>query len=302
MPETADRSDMSSVSVIIPIYNSARYLEEAVDSALSQTFPPSEIILVDDGSTGDRVVIDQLCETHPKVRLVRLNQNHGVSFARNAGITNAVSEFILFLDADDKLAPPMIEQSLKMFETLPEADVVISKGEVFRGEISERAYLSKKAVFEYNQRTYGDKSFADKSFFLIYSPMIHAMLFRKKVFDKARFREDLKYGEDRFLWMELRRKGVQFLTAGWLGGYYRLNSSETKFKTRHQKEFFEKLLKSGLLSTSFETGYVHSFLFLLSLKSGDLRGILKYGARAFFSPGVLFGRIRKFIWIRYGKG
>ena len=88
------------ISVVIPCYNSARWVGEAVKSALAQTRSPDEIIVVDDGSSDDPASV--LRPFGDRVRLVR-RENGGLSAARNTGAAVASGEWLLFLDADDKL-------------------------------------------------------------------------------------------------------------------------------------------------------------------------------------------------------
>lgn len=96
------------VSVIIPCYNMAGFVREAVDSALAQTVPAAEIIVVDDGSTeGD--LAKTLKRYGDKVRVIR-RENGGAAAARNTGIKAAIGDWIVCLDADDRLAPRYIER------------------------------------------------------------------------------------------------------------------------------------------------------------------------------------------------
>lgn len=94
-----------SLAVIIPSYNKAKYISVCVESILSQTLLPDEIIIVDDLSTDNsREIIQKLCEKSDRIRPVFLEKNGGVSHARNTGIKNAKSEYITFVDADDYYA------------------------------------------------------------------------------------------------------------------------------------------------------------------------------------------------------
>lgn len=96
-------------SAVIPVYNAERYIGEAVDSLLAQTVRPEQIVLVDDGSTDGSVPLLQQryareLETGRMV-LHRLPANAGVSTARNAGVSRVETDWLVFLDADDVLAP-----------------------------------------------------------------------------------------------------------------------------------------------------------------------------------------------------
>src|SRR5262245_48814013 len=90
-----------SISIVVPCYNGALYLRETLESALAQTVPPLEVIVVDDGSTDDSVAIARSFGN--AVRVV-CQQNKGVSAARNNGIQHATGDYIMFLDGDDLLA------------------------------------------------------------------------------------------------------------------------------------------------------------------------------------------------------
>ena len=96
-----DGLDGAAVSVVIPCYNAAAFLGEAIASALAQTVPPAEIIVVDDGSADRSAEI--AAGYGPSVRVVR-QTNEGGSAARNRGLAEARSEYVQFLDADDRLA------------------------------------------------------------------------------------------------------------------------------------------------------------------------------------------------------
>ncbi len=105
------------VSVVIPTYNSAELVVEAVRSVLAQTRPAAEVLVVDDGSTDDTA--DQLAAFGPPVRVIR-KENGGVSSARNRGVAEASGERIAFLDADDVWHPRKLETQLGVLEAHPD--------------------------------------------------------------------------------------------------------------------------------------------------------------------------------------
>jgi glycosyltransferase involved in cell wall biosynthesis len=111
------------VSVIISCYNQARFLPEAVDSALAQTHVPCEVVVIDDGSTDET---PELQHAYPSVKWVR-QVNRGISEARNRGITESSGSYLLFLDSDDRLLPRGIELSLEQFARTPDCHVVAGR-------------------------------------------------------------------------------------------------------------------------------------------------------------------------------
>ena len=106
-------------SIIVPVYNVGIYLDDCVDSVLSQTHSNWEAIFIDDGSTDDSgKILDGYAVKEPRIRVIH-RQNQGVSAARNAGIDVAKGEYLLFLDADDALVPWALE---RLVQRITEAD------------------------------------------------------------------------------------------------------------------------------------------------------------------------------------
>jgi len=105
------------VSLIIPTFNSGRLVVEAIASALAQTLPPDEIIVIDDGSTDDTQ--ERLAQFSPPVRCIR-QENQGVAAARNRGLAEATGDVIAFLDADDVWFNRKLELQLAALAEHPE--------------------------------------------------------------------------------------------------------------------------------------------------------------------------------------
>ena len=100
---------MKLISVIVPVYNTEKYIEKCVMSILNQTYKNLEIILIDDGSTDNSPQIcDSLAEKDNRIAVIH-QPNGGVSSARNIGLDNTHGDYITFVDSDDYIAPNMIE-------------------------------------------------------------------------------------------------------------------------------------------------------------------------------------------------
>jgi glycosyltransferase involved in cell wall biosynthesis len=104
------------VSVIIPCYNQARFLGEAIESAQRQTHSSVEVIVVDDGSSDDTASV---AATHPTVRYIR-QRNSGAAAARTAGLHESRGELLIFLDADDRLLPDAAAIGLEALRAHPD--------------------------------------------------------------------------------------------------------------------------------------------------------------------------------------
>ena len=111
------------VSIIIPIFNYARYLGEAIDSALSNKHIECEILVIDDGSTDNTADVARSYES--QIRYI-YQENQGVCAARNKGIREARAELIVFLDADDVLEPDMVKHSLAALQKLGDSFALIA--------------------------------------------------------------------------------------------------------------------------------------------------------------------------------
>lgn len=123
-----------SVSVVIPTYNYGRFILEAISSVLDQTRPPSEIIVVDDGSTDETAAVVRTFGE--AVRYIR-QDNAGVCAARNRGVTESSSELIAFLDADDRWEPTNLEKQVARFESDEKIGLVHCAMREFDGESGE---------------------------------------------------------------------------------------------------------------------------------------------------------------------
>ena len=115
------------VSVIIPVYNGARFLRAALESVFAQTYRPIEVIVVDDGSVDDSAAIAQsFAEVH------HLHQsNQGVAAARNNGIEAASGEFYAFLDQDDLWTPEKLERQVDYLLSHPELGYTLTQQQFF---------------------------------------------------------------------------------------------------------------------------------------------------------------------------
>jgi glycosyltransferase involved in cell wall biosynthesis len=124
------------VTVVIPCYNYAHYLGEAIESALAQTHQPLEVIVVDDGST-DRT--QEVAQSYP-VRLIT-QRNQGLSASTNNGVRAGRGEYFLRLDADDVLYPTFVEETLAVMEHNPNAALVHADGEFFGDTIGRVPFV-----------------------------------------------------------------------------------------------------------------------------------------------------------------
>lgn len=126
-----------SVSCIIPAYNAARFIDEAIQSVVGQTVPVSEIIVVDDGSTDNTLEI--VARYGDSVRIVR-QKNAGPAAARNNGVRISSGDFIAFLDSDDLWTAEKLSVQLSQFAVRPELEVCFADLFNFRANTPDGAF------------------------------------------------------------------------------------------------------------------------------------------------------------------
>ena len=108
--------EQALVSVIVPVYNTEKYVREALNSVIAQTYSNLEILVIDDGSTdGSGAICDEFQRSDPRVRVVH-QENRGLSGARNTGLRLMRGEFVAFLDSDDRYYSKMIETMIRSME------------------------------------------------------------------------------------------------------------------------------------------------------------------------------------------
>lgn len=156
------------VSIIIPCYNDGKYIGQAIQSIIEQTYSSTEIIVVDDGSDSETKNI--LTDLGDKIDLLIIQENKGPSAARNAGISSARGEYILSLDADDYFEPSYIEKSVKILNSYPKVGIVTCHAYIFRDEEICGEIISVGGQAED---------------MLIRNGILASSLFRKKVWDEV---------------------------------------------------------------------------------------------------------------------
>ena len=139
------KSNAPLVSVIIPVYNVAPYLEEALESVINQSYNNLEILVIDDGSTdGSEIICEEYAARDKRIRVIH-QVNGGLSDARNTGLDLAAGEYIAFLDPDDAYRPDMIAVMLGAL-LRNQADISICSYSTYRNVLPNTRVRSVKIV------------------------------------------------------------------------------------------------------------------------------------------------------------
>ncbi len=184
------------VAIVIPCYRYAHVLPDAVRSAVQQTWENVRIVIVDDGSPDEtRAVAEQLIAEHPDARIDYVHQpNQGLAAARNTGIRATSSEFVLPLDADDRLVPEAVERLVTALRA-ENADVATPLGRTFGDE--DRALVTLPVT---------------RRRLLAGNCLVYSSMFRRSLYDRVGgYGNNMHAGyEDRDFWLGALERGARF--------------------------------------------------------------------------------------------
>lgn len=229
---------MNLVSIIIPIYNSEKYLIECLDSVLEQTYSDFELILIDDGSTDISLQICRKYEERDSRIKVLTQKNAGQASARNLGIENADGDYIAFIDSDDAISPDVFQNAIDAFTNDKDLDVV--QFPLYLNYGTEKAFLNNKKSQKISGNTNLWKQWIEKDNI---SWIVCNKIFKKQVFENLRFPKMIY--EDNFINAEILDtiqnlkiidKGIYYYYTR-IGSTTNTNNSEKKEKDTQKVNF-----------------------------------------------------------------
>lgn len=231
------------VSIIVPIYNGEKYLQQCIESILAQSMKDFELLLINDGSTDTS--LDICMEYRLKDERIKVidNENQGVSKARNIGIDMAKGDFIAFVDCDDILSPNYLLY-LCQGMTLDDVDMTICgylsfhendewKIEEITGDYRFSSYSSQQAI---------KNVFYDEKYKELQGYVWNRLFKREIVYNyNIRFCEKMKYSEDKLFIIQYLSKASKILEIDNILYYYRICGDSATGKTMYLN--YEKLDK-----------------------------------------------------------
>lgn len=205
------------VSIIIPVYNVASYLDECLNSVINQTYNNLEIILIDDGSTDDSLEICNLFAKKDKRIKVLHQDNAGVSSARNRGLNIITGKYVLFIDSDDKIESNMVEILERVIDRNDKIDAVFCGYKEF-DDISGKIIKVVSPVK--SKKVNRDNGVSE--IFGEYSTMLWNKMFRSSLIDNTDlFDVTLRIGEDELWMIDVLKKADSIILIGTPLYYYR---------------------------------------------------------------------------------
>ena len=252
------------VSIIMPVYKTAPYLREAMDSMLSQTFTDFELIVLDDCSPDNA---EEILDTYDDPRIVRYKgeKNVGLSNVLNVGMEMAKGKYIARMDSDDVSLPNRLQVQVDYLEQHPEIDLVSVGMQLFGAK--EEVWIREKDPEKVKINA------------LFHSPVLHASsVWRKESFKKngLRFIQNMVPAEDYDLWTRALLKGLKLVNLPDLLYKYRIHDAQATLQTEKSAEkcriVQQNYLKIALPSLSLKS--IESFpkklwpVFFANLKDG----------------------------------
>lgn len=261
-----------TISVIIPAYNVESYIAQCLDSVLEQSIKPDEIIVINDGSTDSTETVAKLYERKSEIIKVYTFENGGLCAARNRGLCRASSDYVMFLDSDDKMGKGAIERCLQIIEDY-EPDVIIGRIEFF---------TSKK---KWTGKSYDDVCTTDRLTTFEETPaLINCMNVGPKCFNKRflwenkfQFIEGVMMTEDHWFSMNVLSKAKKIFLTNKILFNYRRDREESSTVT-NKLSYYNDMLKVQQALQKID--FSNKDEYFERLIKFDLR---KYGSQAIFS-------------------
>ncbi|MFC5684454.1 glycosyltransferase family 2 protein [Flavobacterium sp. MAHUQ-51] len=222
---------MSLISVIIPCYNQAQYLEEALQSVYNQTYQNWECIIVNDGSPDKtEEVAKKWLRKDNRFKYI-YKENGGLSSARNIGLDLASGDFIQFLDADDLISKQKMELSLDIFLKFSDLDIVISNYNIIVGTNHQRI----KPYYNLSDITFNYDTVIDK-WDVDFAIPIHCAIFKASSIITLKFNENLKAKEDWLFWIQFFKNNPNFFYINQQLATYRKHSNSMTQSAKYMQE------------------------------------------------------------------
>lgn len=240
---------MPKVSIVLPSYNYARYLDERIQSLLNQTYQDFELVIVDDASTDNSVEVIKKYEDDARVKTQFFSENSGLPYKRwNDGAAISSGDYILFAGADDSCAPTMLEKLVEKLDANPSVGIAYcqsmqmdSESKLIRSMKKYTDTLDKKRW----SQDYVDQGTNECRYLAIKNtiPNASAAMIRRQVFDNlGGFDEDLKLVADWMLWSKILVVSDVAFVAEPLN-YFRCHSGTVRSKMMkvgsHTEEIYE---------------------------------------------------------------
>ena len=294
------------VSIVIPVYNGANYMREAIDSALAQTYSNIEVVVVNDGSV-DNGETDRIARSYGDRITYIKKDNGGVSSALNVGIRHMTGEYFSWLSHDDVYGPEKVRRQIEALSKAEDKKRTVGLcGYCFINEKSER--LTKRAQERFSEGIYGWREVVCE---ILKNGTFSgcSLLIPKTAFDECgMFHEGLRFSQDALMWLQIFLAGYSLAYNGDVDVYSRIHGKQV---TQTGRKLFKKdSLTIGELLIPELTGisdkksnYLYWFakrnakygnkeVVNVCMKTGKSQGVLRFAERTSLRMLLVYGNVR----------
>ena len=246
------------VSVIMPCYNSEKFIAEAIKSVLEQSYKLLELIVIDDCSIDNSLsIINSFMQTDSRITLIPLKKNIGPGLARNEGLKVAVGKYITFLDSDDLWVLNKLETQILIMEKLS-----LPVTHTDYGYINSKGKISSK-IFETSNFEVGFRDLLKRT-----EISCLTIIYNKEIVGINLF-PNLNRKQDYVVWLDILKKGYKSTPLHFVSGYYRQQSAKKTFKRLGYVFSHFKLLRSDYVGLNIVESLFFTILYFTN-------GVIRY--------------------------
>lgn len=243
------------VSVIIPVHNGEKYIEQAIRSVIEQNYQNWELIIIDDGSQDSTAsIVKQLCLEDSRIKFLQNEEKSGVAKTRNRGIEVSNGKFIAFLDADDMWKPEKLQKQLQLIDE-KNADLVYSSYEIIndKGQTKKREPYVVPETVDFNG--------------LLKENVVgcSTVLVKADIAKKYKFIENF-YHEDFCLWLDILRDGYKAVGCTEILVKWRLISNSRSFDKKNSAKYRWRIYREYLGLPFVKSAKLFSFYMIGGIK------------------------------------
>ena len=300
------------ISIIMPAYNSEKYVSEAIESVCNQSYKDWELLIVNDGSTdGTPKIIDNYSKKDSRIKVFH-RKNEGVSMARNFALDKVCGEYVTFIDSDDVYHIDRLKRMLQVFEKHADCDIVFSKYREFKDKLNKDEIVYSEKI-EISSGNVAIKVISDSTKHFVWNTMIKSEIARKEKFASIRFAEDYCYirdcawnckkmatlDEELYLYRRDNENSMtrHFLSEKYVIDYMELVMNVYDFCKNHELKdsFYKKMVAHEYAQNSMRIRKSTSYLkFVFCMNDEKFRKGIKYAdaSKCSLFEKILFGMIK----------
>ena len=230
MSETRDVKTLVSVNLVV--HNDSKYLGEAIESVISQTFKDFELVIIDDGSTDETPKIIKSF-SDKRIKLFRI-PHLGQTKARNKAISKSSSPYIAIIDADDIWKKNKLEEQIEFIKNNPEIDVLGTKAKIIDANGNEIGFIDTPLTDSEIKKT-----LSERNCFVHPSVLVK----RKSIIQAGLYRPQFISSQDYDLWLRIMDKGGKFSVINKYLVYYRIHPNSISISNKRKQKYFAELAK-----------------------------------------------------------